>query len=335
MRIGRAAGMALSLFGVLVAPASAQQKLTDVTMAVPAYSLTFVLGYLADDLGLWAKHGLNVKSVQIAGVGAMNAVIGGSADVTQASAITLTRASARGKKVLAIVEALDRLVVEVVLRNDVAAAAGFDPKAPLAKRVQALKGKTIAVESINSIIHAYVRLLAKRGGFDPDDIRIAPMQPNNMLAAFETHQIDGFAMSLPWPLEPVLKGEAVTIASGPAGDPPDMVPFAHNIVVVRPETCDKNPAVCAGIGKSFVEADDFIQDHPADALALMQKRFKTLDQKLLSTAFDEVRKVTPRPPVPTEKALENADIYNIDAGLMKPEEKLKSYDAIFTDKYVK
>jgi NitT/TauT family transport system substrate-binding protein len=67
----------------------------------------------------------------------------------------------------------------------------------------------------------------------------------------------------------------------------------------------------------------------------MQKRFKTLDAKLLSTAFDEVRASTPRPPIPTRQALENADIYNIDAGLMKPEEKLKSYDDIFTDKYVK
>jgi NitT/TauT family transport system substrate-binding protein len=318
----------------LCGPAAAQQ-LKAVTMAVPAYSLTFILGYLADDLGLWAKHGLAVKSVMIPGVGAMNAVIGGSADVTQASAITLTRASARGQKVLAIVEALDRLVVEVVLRKDLAEAAHFDPKAPLKERAALLKGKTIAVESINSIIHAYVRLLATRAGFSPEDIRIAPMQPANMLAAFEAHQIDGFAMSLPWPLEPVLKGEAVTIASGPAGDPPDMVPFAHDIVVVRPELCEKDAAVCAGIGKSFAEADDFLHDHPAESLAFMQKRFKTLDAKLLSTAFDEVRASTPRPPIPTRQALENADIYNIDAGLMKPEEKLKSYDDIFTDKYVK
>ena len=331
----RMAAMALGLAGALAAPAAAQQKPVDVTMAVPAYSLTFVLGYLADDLGLWAKHGLNVKSVQIAGVGAMNAVIGGSADVTQASAITLTRASARGQKVLAIVEALDRLVVEVVLRKDLAEAAGFDPAAPLAKRAMLLKGKKIAVESINSIIHAYVLVLAHRAGFDPNDMTIAPMQPANMLAAFESHQIDGFAMSLPWPLEPVLKGEAVTIASGPKGDPADMVPFAHNIVVVRPETCDKTPQVCAGLGQAFVEADDFLHDHPAESLALMQKRFATLDPKLLATAFDEVVSVTPRPPAPTRAALENADIYNIDAGLMKPEEKLKSYDAIFTDKYVK
>lgn len=330
----RAAAMALALIGA-VAPASAQQKPVDVTMAVPAYSLTFVLGYLADDLGLWARHGINVKSVQIAGVGAMNAVIGGSADVTQASAITLTRASARGQKVLAIAEALDRLVVEVVLRKDLAEAAGFDPDAPLAKRAMLLKGRTIAVESINSIIHAYVLVLAHRAGFDPNDMTIAPMQPASMLAAFEAHQIDGFAMSLPWPLEPVLKGEAVTIASGPKGDPADMVPFAHNIVVVRPETCAKTPQVCAGLGQAFAEADDYLHDRPAEALALMQKRFSTLDPKLLASAFDEVRSVTPRPPVPTKAALENADIYNIDAGLMKPEEKLKSYDAIFTDKYVK
>jgi NitT/TauT family transport system substrate-binding protein len=335
MRIGRAAGMALGMMGVLGAPASAQQSLKNVTMAVPAYSLTFMLGYLADDLGLWAKHGLAVKSVQIAGVGSMNAVIAGSADVTEASAITLTRAAARGQKVLAIAEMLDRLVVELVLRKDVAAAGGFDPKAPLEKRAAILKGKTIAVDSINSIIHAYVLLLAHRAGVDSDDVRIAPMQPNSMLAAFESHQIDGFAMSLPWPLEPVMKGEAVTIASGPAGDPADMVPFAHNILVVRPDLCDKDKPVCAGLARSIADADDFIHDHPADALALMQKRFATLDPALLARAFDEVRSVTPDPPVPTKAALENADIYNIDAGLMKPDEKLKSYDAVFTDQYAK
>ncbi|HXQ51416.1 MAG TPA: ABC transporter substrate-binding protein [Stellaceae bacterium] len=335
MRIGGAIGLALGMLGVLCAPVSAQPALKDVTMAVPAYSLTFVLGYLADDLGLWAKHGLAVKSVQIAGVGSMNAVIAGSAEVTQASAITLTRAAARGQKVLAIAEMLDRLVVELVMRKDVAEAAGFDPKAPLEKRAAILKGKTIAVESINSIIHAYVLVLAHRAGVDPDDIRVTPMQPNSMLAAFEAHQIDGFAMSLPWPLEPVLKGEAVTIASGPAGDPADMVPFAHNILVVRPDVCDKDKSVCAGLVKSIAEADDYIHDHPADALALMQKRFSTLDPKLLARAFDEVRSVTPNPPVPTKAALENADIYNIDAGLMKPDEKLKSYNAIFTDVYAK
>ena len=47
------------------------------------------------------------------------------------------------------------------------------PEAPLAKRGALLKGHTIAVDSINSMIHAYVRLVATRSGFNPDDIRIA------------------------------------------------------------------------------------------------------------------------------------------------------------------
>ena len=33
-----------------------------------------------------------------------------------------------------------------------------------------------------------------------------------------TRQVDGFAMSMPWPLQPVLEGSAVVIASGSDGD---------------------------------------------------------------------------------------------------------------------
>jgi len=323
----------LAAFAAAV-PARAEQA-QDVTMAVPAFSLTFMEGYVADDLGLWQKHGVNVKSVMIAGVGSMNAVLSGSADVAQVSSITLTRAAARGQHTIEIAQLLDRLVVELVLRKDLAEEAKFDAKAPLAKRVQVLKGRTIAVESINSIIHAYVRLLAHIGGFDPELIKIAVMQPPNMVAAFQTKQIDGFAMSLPWPLQPVVAGTGVIIASGPGGDPPEMVPFAHNLVLARPDTCEKRPAVCRGVAQSFAEAARFIKEHPDDALAMMRKKFPSLEPPLLKAAFDEVRAVSPSPPVPTAKALENADLYNIGAGLMKPDEKLKSYTELFTDKFVK
>jgi NitT/TauT family transport system substrate-binding protein len=332
----RSVSALVAAMACLLAPgANAQEKLHDATFAVPAFSLSFALHYLADDLGLWQKHGLNMKSVLIAGVGSANAVISGSADAGDASPPTLTRAVAHGQKLMAIGAMQNRLFVEAVLRKDLAQAAGFDPKAPLARRVQALKGRTIAVESINSIIHAYVRLLAHIGAFDPEDIRIAPMQPPNMIAAFETHQIDGFAMSLPWPLVPVLKGEAVKIASGLEGDPPDMVPFAQAMVVVRPDTCETRKWLCEGVGGALADGAAFVHDHPADALQNLAKHFPTLEPKLVAAAFDELKSVTPRPPAPTREELANAETLNIEAGLLKPEERLKSYDGIFTDKYVK
>ena len=92
--------VALAL-GALAAPASAQQ-VDDVTMALPAVGFPFTSAYIADDLGLWAKHGLRVKTIVIAGIGSTNAVISGSAEFAQISGLSLTRAASKGQRLLAI-----------------------------------------------------------------------------------------------------------------------------------------------------------------------------------------------------------------------------------------
>jgi NitT/TauT family transport system substrate-binding protein len=326
---------ALVLIAGMSEPARAQQDggTENVVLAVPNVALTFAPGYLAEDMGLFAKQGLNVKSVVITGVGSANAVISGSADFAEISGATLTRAAARGQRMIGIVSTLNRPTIQIVLRQELAT--GFDSKAPLEKRVQLLRGRTIAVDSINSVIHAYVLLLTRRAGLSPDDIRIAPMAPNNAMAAYQTRQVDGFAMSMPWPLQPVLDGSAVVIASGSDGDPADMYPFGHNVFVAKPETCERRKSVCVKLGKAMVEAISAMLDRPDEALALLKKRFAAFDEKLLAAGFAEIRKGTPRPPVVTKADLENAELYNIGAGLLKPEEKLKSYDGLYTDEYVK
>jgi ABC-type nitrate/sulfonate/bicarbonate transport system substrate-binding protein len=336
MIIIRALACLTALLGAaLAAHAQQSNQIDDVTLAVPNVALTFSAGYLAEDLGLFRKHALRVKSVVIAGVGSANAVIAGSADFAEISAPTITRAAARGQPLIAIATMLNRITIDLVLRKEIAAAAGFDPTAPLEKRAQTMRGRTIGVDSINSVIHAYVLLLARRAGYDPNEIRIAPMAPNSMLAAYQTRQIDGFAMSMPWPLQPLLDGSAVMIASGPDGDPKDMIPFGHNVLAARRDTCEKRPAVCRKIGQAYAEAIAYMHDHQAEALALLKKRFSTLDDKLLDAAYREILKGTPSPPVVSKADLENSEIYNVDAGLLKPQEKLKSYDGLFTDRYVK
>ena len=207
--------------------AHAQQASNEAIMAVPVSGLAFGLGYLADDLNLWEKHGIKVKTVQISGIGAMNSVIAGSTDFTQSSGSAVTRAAARGQRLLAIVGTINRPSAQIVLRKELAEAAGYDPKAPLAKRAQALRGRTIAVDAVNSVIHAYLRYIATKAGFNPEEIRVAVMQPPNMLAAFQAKQIDGLTMAPPWVQGPLAAGTAVLIASGPDGDPQDLWPFAN------------------------------------------------------------------------------------------------------------
>ena len=318
-----------------VRAASAADTLTPVILANPAESLSFSAAYLAEDLGIFKENGMAVKIILIPGVGAFNAIVAGSADFAQPSAISLTRAAAKGQRMLAIAETSNKPIIQVALRKDIAEAGGFDPKAPFEKRAALLRGRTVAADATGSLIHGYVLLMAKRAGLDPASVQIAFMQPPNMLAAFQAKQIDGYAMSPPWPLVPVLKGDAVMLASGPDGEPQDLEPFANNVVVTRPETCQQRRALCEGMGKSFTAAESFMHDHPQEALALLKKRFATLDDKVLAGAFETIRKISPSPPVVSAKGFENAERYNIEAGLMKPEDKLATYDGLYTDAFVK
>jgi ABC-type nitrate/sulfonate/bicarbonate transport system substrate-binding protein len=334
MRRSTLIGAVLATAALAGTPAAAQTaKVEEGVMAVPVVGLAFSLGYLADDLNLWEKHGVRIKTVQISGIGAMNAVISGSADFTQSSGSAVTRAAARGQKLVGIVGTINRPSVQIILRKDVAS--GFDPKAPVEQRVKALRGRTIAVDAVNSVIHAYVRYLAKRSGFDPEEIRIAVLQPPNMLAALQTKQVDGFAMAPPWVQKPLLDGEAVMVASGPDGDPAELAPFANTLVATKPDTCAKRKALCEGFGATFREAASVMLDRPNEALALLKKRFPQFDDRQLAVAFEDIRKITPRDLRLTADAFEKAERFNVEAGLLKPDETLKSYDGFFTDQFVK
>ncbi len=325
-----------SLVAVVVALAagrSSAQTMEDATLVYPNVALTFSAAYLAEDLGLFAKQGVRLKALMIAGPGSSNAVISGSAEFALASTTVQTRAAARGQRLLSIANPTNRPIVQIILRKDLVP--NFDPKASMADRVRLLRGRTIAVDAIGSIIHAYPLMLAKRAGFDAAEIRISPMAPPSALAAFKSRQIDGFAMSMPWPIGPVLEGEATVIASGIDGDPPDLVPFGMATLVTKPETCDKRKSLCAKMGRAMVDAAAYLRDHPDDARTLLKKRFATLDDKVFAAGFEQIRKATQVPPVTVRAALENGERYSIDAGLLKAEDKLKSYDGLYTDEFVK
>ena len=257
------------------------QPAEETILADPAFSLTFSAGYVASDLGLWQKHGINVKTVSITGIGAINSVISGSSQFAQASASSFGRASARGQKLVAIATTIDRPFAQIVLRKEIAEAGGFDPKAPLGKRGALLKGRTIAVDSINSMIHAYVRLIAARGGVNPDDIRVAPMAPDSMLRRVREQADRRLRHVAALAAEGGAGRQALLIASGPDGEPGDMIPFGHNLIVTRQDTCAQKRALCLAMGQSIKDATAFIKTKPEEAFALLKKRFPTLDDALM------------------------------------------------------
>lgn len=326
-------GIVAAGFVLAAAPAMAQQH---TSLALPSITPGFTAIYVAQDRGFWKEQGLDVTVNQIAGVGTINAVIAGSIDFSGSTAGTLIRAAVRGQRMMAIANLTDRPMDEIVLRKDIAAERGFDPAASLAKRASLVKGLRIAVDAINTINHGFLRYVARKGGLDADrDVTVAPMQSPTMAAALAAKAIDGFSVSQPWTTAVVVDGAAVRLVSVPAGDFPELVPFGGGIIVTRPDFCRQQREICMKLGHGIVEAAHFMKDHPTETLAIIKPRFGTLDEKTLASAFESYRAATPTSLAPTAAILDSSQNFEINTGLTKPEDKLASFDGMYSGDFVR
>jgi ABC-type nitrate/sulfonate/bicarbonate transport system substrate-binding protein len=327
----RYAAFGLAALGAFVAPARAEQTV----LAIPGQNVLFLSRYIAEDLHLWQKQGLDVKVLNIIGIGSMNAVISGSADFSMSSGATITRAYARGQKLVALLTAISQSGQSIVLRKEVAEAAHFDPNAPLKIRGQVLKGKTMAIGGVGAIPDVVLKVVAKDAGLAPDQVVATPMQPPEFMAAFATKKIDGFSNSPPFVEQVVLDGTGVMITDSRKGEPTEFSPVSAALLLGRADFCATHQAVCQKMVHGIFEATQIIREKPQEALAVMKAHFGTYDDKVLAAAYETVKAMTPERPITTPKELENGDNMNAAAGFMKPEDKLADYQALIDNQFIK
>ena len=333
-RYGRRAAAAIAL-AIGLFPTSGFSQEIEILMALPAPTLTFSSAFLAEDAGFYKKEGLKVTHRILVGVASPNAVIAGSADFTIGTGPVFLRAAAAGQRMLAIANLIDKPLVELVLRKDVAEAAGLNEQAPLAERAKVLKGKTIAIQGVGSIVHAWERFVTSRAGLDVEkDVRIAPMDPPAMLPALENKAIDGYATSMPFTTQAIVKGSAVMLASA-ASDAPDLVPFAYGLVYAKPETCRDKREMCARMARALAGAARFIRENPAEALEILRKRFDRLDPEMLNAAWQVASKAHAQDARVTIAGLENSQRVSLEAGLLAEKDALTSFEGLYTDEFLR
>jgi ABC-type nitrate/sulfonate/bicarbonate transport system substrate-binding protein len=325
--------MAVALLVAGTAPGYAENEKT--VLALPVDGIQFMTLYVAQDVGFFADQNLDVKVVNIPGVGSFNAVISGSVDFSMSSATSLVRAAAKGQRMLAIANMNNRPSWSITLRRDVTDAVHFDSKASLAERAKILKGKTVAVQSMNSVEHAYLRIIANEAGLDPESITVTPMQLGDTLGAFSRKAIDGFTSAPPWPQQVVEDGSGVVVASDIDGDPAWMNPMGNSIVITRPQFCVEHRSVCEKMGHAMVLSSKMIHEQPEKVIGFLKKRFDKMSGPVIELSFAALREATPLSPVVSREGLENGDRINVAAGFMKKEDMLSSYDGLSTNEFLK
>jgi ABC-type nitrate/sulfonate/bicarbonate transport system substrate-binding protein len=322
--------------GVGFGPTAGKGQETEIIFAIPALTLTFSTHFVAQDAGFFKKEGLKVTDRNLVGVASVNAVIAKSADFTMGTGPIFLRGAAQGQRMLAIANLVDRPLVELVMRKDVAEAAGITDKTPVADRIKALKGKTIAIQGVGSIVHAWQRYVTNRAGLDVEkDVRIAPMEPPAMFPAMENKAIDGYTTSMPFTTQAIVKGAAIMLASS-TFDAPELLPFAYALVYTRPEVCTEKRDLCARMARAYVGAAKMIQEKPDEVFdTVLKARFPKMDPQLLAAAWKVAQKAHASDIRVNVRQLENSQKVSLDAKLLEPKDALKSYDGLFTDEFVK
>ena len=314
-------------------PARAEMEKT--TMAQTPAIVAFLGAYIAQDAGIWHDDGLDVKVVYLQGAASVNGVIAGSVDFALSGSDALTRAAAHGQKLLALAALNNQAGQITVLRKELAAAAHFDPSKPLAERAKVLAGRTIAVGGVGSVADVFLKVIAHEAGIPPSGITIATSSPFDLIAAFSRKAYDGISFSMPYPLQLVDDGSAVIIVDGTRNEPKDLMPVAAGLLMTRPQICVDHRSLCEKMGHSMVQAVTFLRERPDESKAILKKRFPQLNDAVVQQAYDGVLRMTQSPPTVTAVALANGDKMNDEAGLLKPEDRVKSYDGLFTNEYLK
>ena len=266
--------------GWLLAQTPEKPKLT---IAVGGKNLLYYLPLtIAESLGYFKDEGLDVTIVDFAGGSrALQAVIGGSADVVSGAFEHTVNMQAKGQRLRAF--ALQGRAPQIVL--------GVNPKTmPNFKTVADLKGKKIGVTAPGSSTNVMANFVLAKSGLKPADVSIIGIGAGTgAVAAMRTGQIDAISN-----LDPVItllqrSGDLKIVSDTRLLAESDKVfggPMPAGCLYAPQAFIDKHPATVQALANAIVRANKWIQAAgPGEVIKTVPESYLLGDRAVYIDAF--------------------------------------------------
>jgi sulfonate transport system substrate-binding protein len=334
MKTLRTAAVAAALLSIagFAGKAQAADTIEHTSVALPATTVTFLPVYVAEDMGMWKKLGLDVTLHNITGMGSTNAMLAGSVDFAVQSGPSLIRGNIRGRHMVGIAEMANHEAFALVAHK--ASLPGLDWKGSLKERVAALKGKKISVDSPNTVVDVLLRYFAGEAGLNSKtDMTEVYMQPTEAIAAMKSGSIDAAMLNYPW-VETALRQGVASMLVNAITELPELTPTIATTTTTREGFCDSHQSICEKLARGYVEAHKFIHEHPQQALEVALKRMPGANKEDLENSLKVLVKATPEVPRYDAAAFSNTQKLMIFGGILRKDEAQKDFSKMFTNKYV-
>jgi NitT/TauT family transport system substrate-binding protein len=283
----------VTLFALLVAAANiyAQERLQRVNFSYPSLTKTRVALWIGKDNGIFEKYGLDVNLVVIrSGNTAVSALVTGDIDVLGGPASTAMLATEAGLPVTIIGTfgpASRKLVVP-----------------PRIQSAEDLRGKTIGVSNLGTIIDYSVRRALPKLGLGPKDVNIIPTglsQPVQRMLLMFQGKIDATLASD----DEIYAIEAMGHKVRVLAELRDLgVNSSYSDLSVTREFLKSRRGAAKAFMMGFSEAISLAKKNKEVALRAYRKYLKAEDPKLLDLMYKEyVAEAAPLVPYPLMDAL--------------------------------
>ncbi|HEY3303469.1 MAG TPA: ABC transporter substrate-binding protein [Candidatus Binatia bacterium] len=280
---------------LLCGDASAQEKkLETMTISYASVSGTRAPLWIAKDLGLYDKYGLDGNLVYIAsGITSVNALLGGSVHLIAASGSSAVTAAARGAPV-AIVASLGPIAYKLVAH-------------PSITSIQGLKGKIIGSSRIGAgSDYALQRLLPKIGLQPGKDVQVIPTglsESDRRIVIMLQGKIDATIATADNLLQLELAGQKVTVLADLLDK--GVYTSGSDISTSRQFLKDRRREI-KGFLMALTEAIAIGRKDKEQAFRVYRKYMKVTEPKLLESMHKNylLGTIPPRP-FPREEAIQN------------------------------
>jgi NitT/TauT family transport system substrate-binding protein len=254
-----------------------------ITIAVGGKNLLYYLPLtIAESLGYFKQEELDVTIADFAGGSrALQAMIGGSADVVSGAFEHTINMQVKGQRLRAFV--LQGRAPQIVL--------GINPKTmPGFKSVAELKGKKLGVTAPGSSTNVLANFVLGKAGLKPGDVAIVGVGAGNgAVAAMRAGQIDAISN-----LDPVItllarSGDLKIVSDTRVVAEADRVfggPMPAGCMYAPQSFLDKNPATAQAIANAIVRADRWIHQAGAgDIIKAVPESYLLGDRAVYVDAF--------------------------------------------------
>ncbi|MGH7870774.1 MAG: ABC transporter substrate-binding protein [Candidatus Binatia bacterium] len=256
--------------------------------------------WLAHESGMFKKYGLDVQLVYIPSSGTnIQALLGGSLDLSAPGMSGVVLAAARGAPVLTIGAMTNKPPMTLYVQPEIT-------------KADQLRGQTLGITRFNSTAHTVTTLILRKIGLE----RSASMRPlggtPEIQAAFEQKQIAGMVTAV----RPRAQARGLLNAA-------DLdIPFAMNVLAVTQDFLRKNPETAERAMKAYIEAVALMNHDKEQTIRVLAKYFKRNDPAFLEEMYaiatryiEKTPRVDPRNVVTT---LEFEPVKGIDAETLTP-----------------